>query len=294
MTAHSDKDKDRASKPSVHLIEDGLSDGLSDGLIDADSNAAAKPRKGIYLLPNLITSAALFAGFYAMVASMNGHYIAAGMAVMVALFLDTADGRIARYTGTESEFGAQFDSLSDMAAFGVAPALLVFSYSLSDLGRLGWIATFIYMACAALRLARFNTESDLKSFTGLASPAAAVILASLVWVLVETYPEARNDLVVRYAIAAVTVTVGLLMVSPIRYFSPKAIDFNRRVQFLTLVAVVVVFAIIVAEPPRVLLVLFSVYALSGPLASGVRLARGTKSKKADSLKTTTDTPDTKS
>ena len=290
MTAHSDKDSDRASKPSVHLIDDGLSDDLS----GADGNAPAKRRKGIYLLPNLITSAALFAGFYAMVASMNGHYIAACLAVMAALFLDTADGRIARYTGTESEFGAQFDSLSDMAAFGVAPALLVFSYSLSDLGRLGWIATFIYMACAALRLARFNTESDLKSFTGLASPAAAVILASLVWVLVETYPEARNDLVVRYAIAVVTVTVGLLMVSPIRYFSPKVIDFNRRVQFLTLVAVVVVFAIIVAEPPRVLLVLFSVYALSGPLASGVRLARGTKSKKADSLKTTTDTPDIKS
>ena len=290
MTAHSDKDSDRASKPSVHLIDDGLSDDLS----GADGNAPAKRRKGIYLLPNLITSAALFAGFYAMVASMNGHYIAACLAVMAALFLDTADGRIARYTGTESEFGAQFDSLSDMAAFGVAPALLVFSYSLSDLGRLGWIATFIYMACAALRLARFNTESDLKSFTGLASPAAAVILASLVWVLVETYPEARNDLVVRYAIAVVTVTVGLLMVSPIRYFSPKVIDFNRRVQFLTLVAVVVVFAIIVAEPPRVLLVLFSVYALSGPLASGVRLARGTKNKKADNLKTPTDTPDTKS
>jgi len=252
------KTTDRASKPSVHLVDDGLT---------------ANPRKGIYLLPNLITSAALFAGFYGMVASMNGHYVAACMAVMVALFLDTADGRIARLTGTESEFGAQFDSLSDMAAFGVAPALLVFSYSLSDLGRLGWIATFIYMACAALRLARFNTESDLKSFTGLASPAAAVILASLVWVLVESYPDARNEAAVRYGIAAVTVAVGLLMVSPINYFSPKVIDFNRRVQFLTLVAIVLVFAIIVAEPPRVLLVLFSVYALSGPLASAIRSLR---------------------
>jgi len=169
---------------------------------------------------------------------------------MAALVLDTADGRIARITNTESEFGAQFDSLSDMAAFGVAPALLVFSYSLSDLGRLGWIATFIYMACAALRLARFNTESDLKSFTGLASPAAAVILASVVWVLVESYPNASATPAMPYAIAAITVVVGLLMVSPIRYFSPKAIDFNRRVQFLTLVAVGLVFAIIVAEPPR--------------------------------------------
>lgn len=267
------KSTDRESKPSVHLIDDGLPDSPDD-----QGASRSKPRKGIYLLPNLITSAALFAGFYGMVASMNGHYIAACMAVMAALFLDTADGRIARFTGTESEFGAQFDSLSDMAAFGVAPALLVFSFALSDLGRLGWIATFIYMACAALRLARFNTESDLKSFTGLASPAAAVILASLVWVLVESYPAAVAEIGVRYAIAAVTVVVGLLMVSPVKYFSPKVIDVNRRVQFLTLVAVVVVFAIIVAEPPRVLLVLFSVYALSGPLASAVRWVRGPKSK----------------
>ncbi len=255
-------------QPGVHLIDDGLR--------ESDEDAPAKPYKGIYLLPNLITSAALFAGFYAMVASMNGHYLGACLAVMAALFLDTADGRIARLTHTESEFGAQFDSLSDMAAFGVAPALLVFSYSLSDLGRLGWIATFIYMACAALRLARFNTESDLKSFTGLASPAAAVILASVVWVLVESYPEARTEPLVPYAIAAITVLVGLMMVSPVRYFSPKAIDFNHRVQFLTLVAVVLVFAIIIAEPPRVLLVLFSVYAISGPLASAVRWVRGRK------------------
>jgi len=268
------KSAERDGKQSgVHLIDDGLQ--------AADEIPSSKPFKGIYLLPNLITSAALFAGFYAMVASMNGHYMAACLAVMAALFLDTADGRIARLTHTESEFGAQFDSLSDMAAFGVAPALLVFSYSLSDLGRLGWIATFIYMACAALRLARFNTESDLKSFTGLASPAAAVILASVVWVLVESFPEARNEPLVPFAIAGVTVLVGLMMVSPVRYFSPKAIDFNRRVQFLTMVAVVLVFAVIVAEPPRVLLVLFSVYALSGPLASAVRWVRRRKIKQLE-------------
>jgi len=255
------------SKTRVHLIDDGLP-------------PSPRTRKGIYLLPNLITSAALFAGFYGMVASMNGNYLAACLAVMAALFLDTADGRIARFTGTETEFGAQYDSLSDMAAFGVAPALLVFSYALSDLGRLGWVATFIYMACAALRLARFNTESDLKSFTGLASPAAAVILASLVWVLLETYPEAIAEAWVRYGIAAVTAAVGLLMVSPVRYFSPKAIDFGRRVQFLTLVAVVLVFAIIIAEPPRVLLVLFSVYALSGPFWYLVQQARGKQQRPA--------------
>lgn len=249
------KNSDRDDRPSVHLIDDGLT----------EQGAARAPRKGIYLLPNLITSAALFAGFYGMVASMNGHYIPACLAVMAALVLDTADGRVARMTGTESEFGAQYDSLSDMAAFGVAPALLVFSYSLSGLGRLGWIATFIYMACAALRLARFNTDSDLKSFTGLASPAAAVILASLVWVLVESYPASVDEAWVPYAITAVTVAVGLLMVSPISYFSPKAIDVGHRVQFLTLVGFVLVFAVVIAEPPRVLLVLFSVYALSGPV-----------------------------
>lgn len=248
---------DRDGKPSVQLIDETVPDRRPDAIVRA-------PRKGIYLLPNLITSAALFAGFYGMVASMNGHYIPACLAVMAALVLDTADGRVARMTGTESEFGAQYDSLSDMAAFGVAPALLVFSYSLSGLGRLGWIATFIYMACAALRLARFNTDSDLKSFTGLASPAAAVILASLVWVLVESYPASVDQIWMPYAIATVTVAVGLLMVSPIRYFSPKGIDFAHRVQFLTLVGVVLVFAVVIAEPPRVLLVLFSVYALSGP------------------------------
>ncbi len=253
MSTNSDRD----SKPSVHLIDDDAAAQSANAVVRA-------PRKGIYLLPNLITSAALFAGFYGMVASMNGHYIPACLAVMAALVLDTADGRVARLTNTESEFGAQYDSLSDMVAFGVAPALLVFHYSLSGLGRLGWIATFIYMACAALRLARFNMDSDLKSFTGLASPAAAVILASLVWVLAESYPSSIDQLWVPYAIAAVTVAMGLLMVSPIRYFSPKGIDFAHRVQFLTLVGVVLVFAVVIAEPPRVLLVLFSVYALSGP------------------------------
>ncbi len=253
------KNSDRDPKPSVHLIDDGLTPA-------DERDAVRSPRKGIYLLPNLITSGALFAGFYAMVASMNGHYIPACLAVIAALLLDTADGRVARFTGTESEFGAQYDSLSDMAAFGVAPALLIFSFSLSGLGRLGWIATFIYMACAALRLARFNTDSDLKSFTGLASPAAAVIVASLVWLLVdEGYPDAFAQLWLPYALAAVTVALGLLMVSPIRYFSPKVIDSGHRVQFITLVGVVLAFAIVIAEPPRVLLVSFSVYALSGPV-----------------------------
>lgn len=235
----------------VHLVEDDASH--------------SSPVRGIYLLPNLVTSGALFAGFYAMVASTNGHFIAAGMAILAALVLDTADGRIARFTGTESEFGAQYDSLSDMAAFGVAPALLVFTYTLSGLGKLGWMVTFVYMACAALRLARFNTDSDLKSFTGLASPAAAVIVATAVWVLFEADTNASSDLMVRYGLAALTLSVALLMVSPFKYSSPKMLDLSRRVPFITLVGVVLVLSVVLAEPPRVLFVLFGLYAISGPL-----------------------------
>ncbi len=235
---------------------------------------SAHTRRGIYLLPNLITSGALFAGFYAMVASMNGHYIAAGMAIIVAMFLDTADGRVARFTGTESEFGAQYDSLSDMVAFGVAPALLVFSFTLSGLGKLGWMVTFVYMACAALRLARFNTDHELASFTGLASPAAAAILASCVWVAHESNPLAGGEVLTRYGMAALTLAAALLMVSPFKYFSPKTLDFRHRVPFIVLVGVVFVFAVILAEPPLVLLLLFSLYALTGPAAALIKFLRG--------------------
>ena len=238
-----------------------------------DEDAPHHSRRGIYLLPNLVTSGALFAGFYAMVASTNGHFVGAGMAIIVALILDTADGRIARFTGTQSEFGAQYDSLSDMAAFGVAPALLVFTYALSGLGKLGWMVTFVYMACAALRLARFNTDNDMKSFTGLASPAAAVIIATSVWVLFEADPGAATDPLVRYGLAALTLTIALLMVSPFKYSSPKMFDFSRRVPFIALVGVVLVLAIILSEPPRVLFVLFTIYALSGPIFHLVRNLR---------------------
>ena len=265
-------------------------DGYSGGDRHPDRDATARlvnhpragvrdrARRGFFLLPNLITSAALFAGFYGMVASTNGHYIAAGMAIIAAMVLDTMDGRVARFTGTQSEFGAQYDSLSDMAAFGVAPALLVFSFTLSDLGNLGWAVTFIYMACAALRLARFNTDSDLKSFTGLASPAAAAILATSVWILHESDPLAGNELVVRYGLAILTLAVGLLMVSPFRYLSPKAVDLRRRVPFVALVGIVLTFAVVLAEPPRVLLVLFAVYAASGPISAVFRYWRRRRRK----------------
>lgn len=223
-------------------------------------------RRGIFLLPNLLTTGALFSGFFAIVASMNGEFAAAALAIFIALVLDAADGRVARLTRTESAFGAEYDSLSDMVAFGVAPALVVFAWSLQELGQAGWVATFVYMACAALRLARFNMRHDNSSFTGLASPAAAAIIAGVVWVTVDGQElVAGPEGVGAILLAILTAGLGLLMVSPIRYWSPKLINFKGRVPFVTLVAVVLAYAGIMIDPPRVLLTIFILYAFSGPI-----------------------------
>ncbi len=230
-------------------------------------------RRGIYLLPNLITIAALFAGFYAIVAGMNGNFVPAVLAIFVAIALDTADGRVARLTRTESAFGAELDSLSDMVAFGVAPALVAFSWGLSILGQAGWVATFVYMACAALRLARFNTSGDNASFKGLASPSAAAIIACCVWVWVDNAGGTPTP-VAAGAMGVITALVGLLMVSNFTYFSPKLINFKGRVPFVTLVFVVLGFALALVDPPIVLLVLSTGYALSGPLQQVWRRIRG--------------------
>jgi CDP-diacylglycerol--serine O-phosphatidyltransferase len=220
-------------------------------------------RRGIYLLPNLITTAALFAGFFAIVAGMDGDFLAAALAILVAALLDTADGRVARWTRTESLFGAEYDSLSDMVAFGVAPALVAFSWGLDGLGQAGWVATFVYMACAALRLARFNTKGDNRTFTGLASPAAAVIIACMVWTWTD-FGLGVPSTPAAVSMACVVVGLGLLMVSNFIYFSPKVLELKGRVPFITLVAVVLVFAVLFLDPPRVLLVLALTYAASGP------------------------------
>jgi len=246
--------------------------GSEDRLVDDDREAAAElsgeparlPSRGVYLLPNLLTTGALFAGFYAIVAGMNGAFIAAALAVFVAMALDTADGRVARWTRTESRFGAEYDSLSDMVAFGVAPALVAFSWGLVTLGKVGWVATFIYMACAALRLARFNTKGDNATFTGLASPSAAAIIACCIWTWAD-FELGEPSIAAAASMALVTVAVGLLMVSPFRYYSPKGLGIKGRVPFIVLVLVVLVFAILLADPPRVLLGLFAAYALSGPV-----------------------------
>lgn len=233
--------------------------------LEGETRAAPRDRyrRGIALLPNLITTGAMFSGFYAIVAGMNGRFVAAGLAVYVAMILDAADGRVARMTSSESAFGAEYDSLSDMVAFGVAPALVAFSWALSGLGQVGWVVTFVYMACAALRLARFNTEGgDHASFTGLPSPAAAAVVASSVWLWSEA--AAPASLSASVGTALVTLAAGVLMVSNFKYLSLKVINLRDRVPFVTLVAVVFGFAVVFADPPRVLLAAFAIYALSGP------------------------------
>ena len=245
---------------------------------DIDAAGDRQRRRGVYLLPNLITTAALFAGFFAIVAAANGRFVNAALAIYGAFILDTLDGRVARWTRSESEFGAEYDSLSDMVAFGVAPAMVAFFWALSSLGQFGWVFAFVYMACAALRLARFNTKGDNATFTGLASPSAAAIIASSVWIWSEYATEAAG--LEALAMAAITGVVGLLMVSGFTYFSPKEMGLKGRVPFLTLVAVVLVFAIILVDPPRVLLACFTVYALSGPAMHFWRRYRGRTSEQS--------------
>lgn len=225
-------------------------------------------RRGVYLLPNLLTTGALFAGFYAIVASMNGLFDAATIAIFVAMFFDGLDGRVARLTNTQTAFGVQYDSLSDMVSFGVAPALVMFNWGLSSLGKVGWAASFLYVAGAALRLARFNTQAgtDSSFFRGLASPAAAALLASLVW-SASDFGLVGDELPLLVAMiaAVVTATAGGLMVSNFRYQSFKKYDFRRRVPFVLILALVVIVGLVTVDPPRILLLAAVVYALSGPL-----------------------------
>lgn len=230
----------------------------------ASRGQAVLGRRGVYLLPNLITTGSLFAGFYAIVTAMNGQPLTACIAIFIAMMLDGADGRIARMTGTQSAFGAQYDSLSDLVAFGVAPALVAFSWGLSALGQIGWVAAFAYMACAALRLARFNVESDEGSFTGLASPAAAGLIVFGIWVALEQ-GMGEPSLLVALVFAALTVTAALLMVSNYTYFSPKKINLRERIPFVTLVLIAMGFAVAMVDPPMVMFGMALVYAASGPL-----------------------------
>ena len=233
---------------------------------------ATKPklRRGIYLLPNLFTTAALFAGFYAVLAAMQGRFEAASLAIFAAMVLDGLDGRVARLTNTQSDFGAEYDSLSDMVAFGVAPALVAYEWALGGLGKIGWLAAFVYTAAAALRLARFNTQvgiADKRYFQGLPSPSGAAIIAAGVWIGTDHGIDSTG---VRWVAALLTALVGLLMVSNFRYHSFKQIDVRGRVSFIVAVVVMLAFALVFLHPPVVLFLGFFTYAVSGPVFTLVR------------------------
>ncbi len=222
-----------------------------------------KQRRGIYILPNLLTTAALFAGFYAIVQGMNQRYEYAAVAVFVAMLFDGLDGRVARLTNTQSAFGAEYDSLSDMVSFGAAPALVVYEWALKDMGKLGWIAAFIYCAGAALRLARFNTNIgvvDKRYFQGLPSPAAAALIAGLVWVVNDNGLSGAD---VRWYACMLTIFAGVSMVSNVMFWSGKDINLRRSVPFIVVIAVVMAFALVASHPPGVLFALFLAYAGSG-------------------------------
>ncbi len=235
-------------------------------------------RRGIYLLPNLFTTAALFSGFYAIVQAMNGNFEHAAIAIFIALVLDGLDGRVARLTDTQSEFGAEYDSMSDMVSFGVAPALIVYEWALKDMNQLGWIAAFIYCACAALRLARFNTNVsviDKRFFQGLPSPAAAALIAGLVWVTLHFEIEGTD---IQWLVLIVTLFAGLTMVSNIPYYSGKEINLRRRVPFVTVLLLVLFFFVLIpSHPPLVLFCIFAAYAFSGYFIKLWRFGKGKKS-----------------
>ncbi|HEY5602899.1 MAG TPA: CDP-diacylglycerol--serine O-phosphatidyltransferase [Gammaproteobacteria bacterium] len=238
--------------------------------------------RGIYLLPNLFTTACLFAGFYAIVAAISGKFEAAAAAVFIAMIMDGLDGRIARLTNTQTNFGAEYDSLADMVAFGLAPSLVMFEWALVNLGKLGWLAAFIYTACAALRLARFNTQvgtAGKRYFQGLASPAAAAVVAGMVWVGAD-HSQAGADW--RIPAFVLTLLAGILMVSNIRYRSFKDLDLKGKIPFVTMIVVVLVFVFISVSPPQVLFSIFLVYAISGPIYTLVSLRKRRAERKLHS------------
>jgi len=224
-------------------------------------------RRGIYLLPNLFTTAALFAGFSAIVQAMNLRFDQAAVLIFVAMVLDGLDGRVARLTRTQSAFGAEYDSLADMVGFGAAPALIVYEWALKGMGKLGWIAAFVYVAGAALRLARFNVMLDVADkrwFTGIPSPAAAALVAGFVWI-VDDYNIDPAGL--RWWAWAVTVFAGLTMVSNVKYYSFKTINLRKSVPFLAIFVFVLVIALLLYQPAIVLFAGCVGYALSGYAAS---------------------------
>lgn len=234
----------------------------------------ARRRRGIYLLPNAFTTAALFCGFYAIVMAMNHKFDHASIAIFAAMILDGIDGRVARLTNTQSEFGAQYDSLSDMVSFGAAPSLVMYQWSLLGLNKMGWLAAFVYCSGAALRLARFNTNIavvDKRFFQGLPSPAAAAMVAGFIWVMDDLH-YVGTDL--SWLSWGITIFAGLTMVTNVPFYSFKDVNFRKVVPFITIFVIVLIFVLVSVDPPKVLFALFVSYGLSGYLLYFWRLAKG--------------------
>jgi len=271
-----------------------MSDLQSDDLGDEYDVPAERPRrKGIYILPNLFTLAALFGGFYAIVMAMNGRFEQAAIGIFLAMVLDSLDGRVARLTNTTSAFGEQMDSLSDMVSFGAAPALIIYEWALKGLGKLGWIAAFVYCSGAALRLARFNTNIgvvDKRFFQGLPSPAAAAVVTGLIWVMDDAgFKDIPRDWPwLAWTAFGLTLYAGLTMVTNVPFYSFKDVSFKRTVPFIVIVAIALAFAVITLHPPLVLFGLFVVYGVSGYVVYGVRKAKG---RPVSVIATSTDEPD---
>ena len=259
-------DRSRLTRPPRN--EDQWAEDLGDGIDFEVEESHEKPRprsKGIYLLPNAFTTAALFSGFFAIVNAMNDQFQVAAIAIFASLVLDGMDGRIARMTNTQSAFGEQYDSLADMVSFGVAPALVAYEWALKDLGKWGWLAAFTYCAGAALRLARFNVNTgvvDKKFFQGLPSPAAGALMAGFIWLADDNKIPVRDTLI-PWITFFIAVYAGLTMVSNARFYSGKALDVRYRVPFGVMVLMILTFVLISSNPPLTLFGLFVVYSISG-------------------------------
>lgn len=250
---------------SEQPAKNGASQDTENGQDSLSAADAYHARRGVYLIPNLLTTTALFAGFYAIVAAIKGDFNNAAVAIFVAMIFDGLDGRVARLTHTQSEFGAQYDSMSDLVAFGVAPALVALLWSLDSLGNLGWAGAFVYVAGAALRLARFNTQistTDKRFFVGLASPAAAAIVAGSVWAFTELGIEGTD---LAFVMVVLVPAVGCLMVSNVRYWSFKEVGVKGRIPFTALLLIIMAFVVVALDPPIVLLLVAFAYAGSGPV-----------------------------
>ena len=255
---------------------------------DLDEPPPRKRRKGIYILPNLFTLAGLFGGFYAIVMAMNGRFDQAAIGVFSAMVLDSLDGRVARMTNTQSAFGEQMDSLADMVSFGAAPALIAYVWALTGLGRWGWIAAFVYCACAALRLARFNVNTavvDTRFFQGLPSPAAAALVAGFIWLMDEAGFQGEE---VRWYMFALTLYAGLTMVTNVPFYSFKDLSLKRSVPFAVIVLIALGIAVINIDPPTVMFGLFVIYGFSGYVLYAWRKAKGLQTSV---ISTSTDEPD---